>query len=100
MKKRSLLLLILFSALNWASSAFAEVVINGTTITQITLNGQTVSNLSFVQNGSVLTITSGVNACADPEAASCPGSAAFCAANPTNVACPGSSAFCAAHPTD
>lgn len=100
MKKQTLTLLILLLTAGIATSALAQVVVNGTPISQVVLNGVPVNNLSIVQEGGTLTISTDevVDPCADPESESCPGSIAYCEINPTNVSCPGSTAFCIANP--
>jgi len=101
MKKRTFPILILLLVTGLASSAIAQVVVNGTPISQVVLNGVPVTNLSIVQDGGTLTISTAdtVDPCEDPESETCPGSIAFCEINPAHASCPGSTAFCSANPT-
>ena len=102
MKKLNLSVIIFFLAAIFTLPVSAAVTVNGTAINEVRLNGVVVTNLSIVQNGETLTISSSnePNPCADPQSETCPGSPAFCAVNPTSVSCPGSTAFCSANPAD
>lgn len=99
MKAYKLPLVVLLLAASLATSAMAQVVVNGSPISLVVLNGVPVNNLSIVQQGGTLTISAetGVNPCEDPASESCPGSDTFCVINPVHVACPGSEAFCVAN---
>lgn len=100
MKTRNLFIFVLLLATGLATSAFAQVTVNGTPISQVVLNGVPVTNLSIVQAGGTLTISTAdvTDPCEDPESSTCPGSIAFCEVNPTHASCPGSTAFCEANP--
>lgn len=100
MKKCNLRILLILLVSSLATTAFAQVVVNGTPISQVVLNGIPVSNLTIIQEGGTLTISSSevTDPCEDPESETCPGSIAFCEITPTHLSCPGSTAFCAANP--